>query len=89
MPNGVDLSFWVARPERSGGRGLLRARKTHFELCLTPFSLAFPHHPCAIGTPLGPVLNGVDLSFWVARPERSEGRGLLRACKTHFELCVA
>ena len=24
-------------------------------------------------------VNGVDLSFWVARPERSEGRGLLRA----------
>ena len=28
---------------------------------------------------LGPEPNGVDLSFWVARPERSEGRGLLRA----------
>ena len=31
----------------------------------------------------------VNLSGWVARPKRSEGRGLLRASKTHFELCVA
>ena len=33
-PHGMDLSGWVARPERSEGRGLLRARKTHFELCV-------------------------------------------------------
>ena len=33
-PNGVDLSFWVARPKRSEGRGLPRARRAHFEICV-------------------------------------------------------
>jgi hypothetical protein len=34
VPNGVDLSFLVARPELSEGRGLRRARKIHFEICV-------------------------------------------------------
>jgi hypothetical protein len=64
-------------------------RLTSYRHLACTFSLASTHNPRAIGQASGPVPNGVDLSFWVARPKRSEGRGLLRARKTHLEICDA
>ena len=94
----MDLSGWVARPwvarplgGTPAGWHALSAAKGVVCCGRAKLILNFASPKGNLSVVVSPVKTPHGLKYfpsWVARPERSEGRGLPRARKTHFELCL-